>query len=159
MMIQGKVQWFKVLGKPVEGYEKGEKDKQWEFDIVLTPALKAQLEALEFPGKVREYKDGTEYIKFTKKAYNKDGEANKPIRVVGPTGEDWDRSIMIGNGSTVNVKFNIQDWEFGKKTGKRVSILAVQVWYHEPYEGGEQFPVREAVKKPLGEEWNEEDEG
>lgn len=155
-MIQGKARWVKILGKPIDGYDPGEKNKQWEFEVETDDQNRPKFVELEIEDKLKTDKDNVEFFKFVKKAYNKDGEANKPIRVVGPDGKDWDRKVLIGNGSTLNVKFNVQDWEFGKKQGKRISILAVQVWEHVPYEGGEQFPVREGA--PAGEAWGDEDE-
>lgn len=158
-MIQGEARWFKALGKPVDGYDPGEKNKQWEFEVLVDPETEQKFDDLGIADKLKKNdKDPRKFFKFVKKAYNKEGEANKPIRVVGPDGKDWDRDIKIGNGSIVNVKFNVQDWEFGRKQGKRVSILAVQVWEHVPYEGGEQFPVRENKKPIDGEDWNEDEE-
>ena len=151
-MIQGKARWTKILGKPVDGYDPGEKNKQWEFDIIIDANNRAKFEELEVDDKIKTDKNGVEFFKFVKKAYNKDGEANKPIKVVDANGKDWDREVLIGNDSVLNVKFNVQDWEFGKKRGKRVSVLAVQVWEHVPYEGGEAFPTKG------GENWAEGDD-
>lgn len=150
-MIQGKARWMKILGKPVDGYDPDEKNKKWEFEVEIDDNNRAKFVELEIDDKIKKDKNEVEFFKFIKKAYNKDGEANKPIRVVDANGKDWDRTVMIGNGSIINVKFNVQDWEFGRKSGKRISVLAVQVWEHVPYEGGEQFPTKG------GEDWSEED--
>lgn len=153
-MIQAKARWVKILGKPVDGYDPGEKNKQWEFEVEVDPVTRGKLEELGIEDKIRTDKNGDPIFKFTKKAYNKEGLPNKPIRVVDAEGKDWDRNNLIGNGSVVNVKFNVQDWEFGRKQGKRVSVLGVQVWEHVPYEGGEQFPIKKAPGNQ--EDWGEE---
>ena len=156
-MIQGKARWFKVLGKPVDGFDPGEKNKQWEFDLIVDEATKAKILELNPKAKFRETKDGETFYKWTKRAYNKDGEANKPIRVVDAEGNDWDRKIMVGNDSVVNVKFNVREWDFGKKHGTSFDILAIQIWDHVPYEGGEQFPVKGDGQKAPAEQWGEEE--
>lgn len=150
-ILQGKARYAKILGKPVDGYDKTEKDKQWEFELVIDKETEARLPQ---GFTVREdEKSGDRFVKFTRKAYKKDGEAAKPIAVVNHKGEDWDRSIMIGNGSTLNVLFENKEWEFGRKSGFKNSVIKVQVWDHVPYEGREQFPTREDEDKPIGEVW------
>lgn len=158
-MIQGKARWFKVLGKPIEGYDPGEKNKQWEFDLDLDNEGVAYMEEQELGHLVKKRDDGTPFVKWVKRAYNKDGEATKPITVVGPDGEPWDRSILVGNGSIINVKFFPKDWTFGKKSGRKANIGAVQVWEHVPYEGGEAFPTREKAKAGPEQWGNDEGEG
>lgn len=148
-IIQGKARFVKILGKPIDGYDPGEQNKEWTFD-------------LEVEGEVPDYfkvrvdeKTGAKFITFKRKAYKKDGTPAKPIAVIDDKGNDWDRSIMIGNGSTLNVLYDTQEWEFGRKKGTRASVIKVQVWDHVPYEGKEQLPIREEPRKALdGEVWN-----
>lgn len=152
---QGKARFVKILGNPVDGYNKTEDDKQWEFDLELSDE-DAENAGPGFNVKV-DQKTGAKYVKFTRKAYKKDGTAAKPIAVVDDKGKDWDRSVMIGNGSTLNVLYDSKEWEFGRKKGVRNSVIKVQVWDHVEYKRGDDLPIREDDQKPLaddGEVWN-----
>ena len=83
-------------------------------------------------------KGNGKFIKFSRKELKADGTVNQPIRVVDHKGQAWD-TRKIGNGSTVNVNFAINEYKKGKFSA---NILSLQVWEHVPYEGGE-FPTRE----------------
>jgi hypothetical protein len=78
------------------------------------------------------------FISFKRKELKADGSPNQPIRIVDHKGEKWD-GRKIGNGSTVNVNFAVN--EYGKNK-KSANILSLQVWEHVPFSGGE-FPTRE----------------
>lgn len=138
-MIQGKARYAKIVGKPVAGYDEGEENKEWTFDLVIDEPTQAKLREEGFEKKLKE-KDGEVFMTFKRKAYKKDGEAAKPIKIVDRTGSDWN-GALIGNGSVLNVKYNINDWTYGKKSGIRPDVIAVQVWDHVEYAGGEQFPT------------------
>lgn len=43
-------------------------------------------------------------------------------------------SVLIGNGSDVNVACNVYDWKFKNKGGKSLGLLAIQVVNLVPYE-------------------------
>lgn len=66
-------------------------------------------------------------IVFKKFAYNKDGSANKPPRLVDLDGNDVD--VNVGNGSKVKIQWNHS--EYGGKEGgdkvKRPVLVAAQV--------------------------------
>lgn len=154
-IVQGKARYCKILGKPQEGYDPGEENREWNFDLVVSKEVEAGLPEYM---KIREdEKTGDRYITFKRKAYKKDGTAAKPIAVVDDKGREWDRDVMIGNGSTLNVLYDEQEWTFGRKSGTRASVIKVQVWDHVPYKGKEDLPIREDEPKPLaadGEVWN-----
>ena len=152
-MIRGEARWAKIVGKPVEGYDEGELNKVWTFDLYVDDATLAKLADEGVPdSQIKTNKTtGEKFIKFTRKAYKKDGEAAKPIQIKNSAGEDWDGSL-IGNGSIFNVRYNINEWTFGKKTGKRADALAVQVWEHVKYEGGESFPTKQVEMTEDGQE-------
>ena len=147
-MIQGKARYAKIVGRPGDGFEPGEKNKEWSFDLVLNQPEIDKL-AEEGINSIKE-KDGVRFIRFKRKAYKSDGEAAKPIKVVDRFGNDWNMTKWIGNDSVLNVKYGVREWEYGKKKGTSADVIAVQVWEHVPYEGGEQFP--QAIK----EDWKEE---
>lgn len=79
------------------------------------------------------------YMTFKRRELKQDGSANQPIRVVDHHGEPWNARTKIGNGSTVNVNFAIN--EYGKNQ-KSANILSMQVWDLVKFEGSE-FPVKE----------------
>jgi hypothetical protein len=153
-MIQGRARHAKIVGKPVAGYDEGEKNKVWEFDLVIDEATEGKLDEQGLGKRIKtDDKSGDRYIKFKRKAYKADGEASKPIKIVDKTGKDWPEGTLIGNGSILNVKYNINEWEFGKKKGVRNDVIAVQVWDHVVYEGGEQFPLAVEDNAGGGEVW------
>lgn len=154
-MIQGKARYAKIVGKPVEGFDPGEKNKIWTFDLVIDEATVAKLTEEGVAHQIREDKNtGDKYITFKRKAYKQDGEASKPIKIVDDQANDW-AGALIGNGSVLNVKYNVNEWTFGKKKGLRADPLSVQVWEHVPYEGGEAFPIADK-RVNAAEVWDEE---
>ena len=140
-MIRGKAHWCKILGAPVNGYKsKLEKNKEWTFDLEVDENGQAQLREQGFGERLKDKGDHVTF-KFKRKAYKADGTASKPIKVVDAQGNDWPEDKLIGNGSILNVKYNVRAWQDGE--GVSADVLAVQVWEYVPYEGGEQFPTRE----------------
>lgn len=91
------------------------------------------------------------YITFKRKELKKDGSPNQPIRVVDSSGNNWNPKTKIGNGSTVNVNFALNEY---KPKDFNANILSLQVWDLVVYEGGE-FPTKDAV---TGEDWSEQEE-
>ncbi len=98
---------------------------------------------------------------FKRREFKQDGTANSLIRIVdhhGNTLQDGvpgsDKHIKytgsrIGNGSTVNINFAIN--EYGKNQ-KSANILSMQVWDLVKYEGSE-FPTKEDSEEKT---WAEE---
>jgi len=139
-MIQGKAQWCKILGEPVNGYKsKLEKNKEWTFDLAIDENGQAQLREQGFGERLKDKGDMVTF-KFKRKAYKADGTPSKPIKVVDAQGNDWPADKLIGNDSVLNVKYNVRAWNDGE--GVSADVLAVQVWEYVPYEGGEQFPTK-----------------
>lgn len=157
-MIQGRGKWCKIVGAPVKGYDDGEKNKVWSFDLYVDAAAVAKLTDEGVPHQIRtDEKTGDKFITFKRKAYKQDGEASKPIAIKDNQGQDWDGKTLIGNDSILNVKYNVNEWAFGKKKGLRADPIAVQVWDLVPYEGGEAFPVADK-RVNAAEVWDAEDE-
>lgn len=147
MLIRGKAKWAKVFGAPVWGYE--EKFKEWSIDVYVDEETEKRLKAEGLGSKLKDKGNGT-YITFKRKELKPDGTPNSAIRVVDHKGETLQNGVpgaadyitsklKIGNGSTVNVNFAIN--EFGKNQ-KSANILSLQIWELVKYEGGE-FPTRE----------------
>lgn len=153
ILIQGQAKWAKVVGEPGWGYEN--KFKEWSIDVYVDKATIKKLKDEGLGDKLKDKGNGT-YITFKRKELKtggpKAGEPNDPIRVVDHRGQPWDNR-KIGNGSTVNVNFAINEYKPGQKNA---NILSLQVWDLVPYEGGE-FPTREDASGAQVEgDWAEE---
>lgn len=142
MLIQGKAKWPKITGEPVWGYEN--KHREWSIDVFIDEETVHRLEVEGLKDKIKDKGNGP-YITFKRRELKQDGTPNSPIRIVdhhGNTLQDKDvvyKGPRIGNGSTVNVNFAIN--EYGKNQ-KSANILSLQVWDLVPYEGSE-FPTKE----------------
>ena len=151
MIIRGKAKWAKVLGEPVWGYENT--FKEWSIDVYVDEDTVERLKAEGLEDRIKDKGDGP-FVKFSRKELKADGSPNKPIRIVDHKGQEWG-GAKIGNGSTVNVNFAINEYKKGKFSA---NILSLQVWEHVPYSGGE-FPTRDDAETDGGEDWtNDEDE-
>ena len=149
MLIQGTSKWLKLLGEPGWGYEKA--FKEWSVDVYIDEATVQRLKAENLGPSIKEKGDGP-YVSFKRKALKADGTPNSPVRIVDHKGQPWD-GRKIGNGSTVNVNFAINEYKPGKFA---LNILSLQVWNLVPYDGGE-FPTREDSDEDTGaEDWSKE---
>jgi len=149
-MIRGKAYWAKIVGKPAKAYNPGE--FEWSVDVAIDAETRQELVKLGVGDKVKNKGDDRgDFISFKRNAYNKNpatgarDEPAKPIKIVDHKGNEWDKR-KIGNGSTVNVKFAINEFPLSNgKTGRRPGILALQVWDLVEFQGGnsEEFPTTE----------------
>lgn len=145
MLIQGKAKWAKIVGDPSWGYEN--KFKEWSIDVYVDDATAEKLKAEGLGAKLKDKGNGV-YITFKRKELKVDGSANQPIRIVDHRGNAWD-SRKIGNGSTVNVNFVVNEFKPGQNNA---NILSLQVWDYVSFEGGE-FPTKE---DPSEGDWEKE---
>jgi hypothetical protein len=136
MLIQGKAKWAKIIGDPAWGYEN--KFKEWSIDVYVEDETVAKLKAEGLGPKIKDKGNG-QYITFKRKELKADGTPNHPIRVVDHHAQPWDNR-KIGNGSTVNVSFLINEYKPGQNNA---NILSLQVWDLVAYEGNE-FPVKDS---------------
>lgn len=149
MLIQGKARYAKVLGAPVWGYENAH--KEWTIDVEVDEKTQERIKKEGLGDKIKT-KDGATFVTFKRKEFKADGTPNKPIRIVGPDGKsEWDQKTKIGNGSTVNVNFAINEYKPGKFTW---NILSMQVWELVGYDGGE-FEANPTAPKSEAEDWSE----
>ena len=147
-LITGKAFWYKAVGAPVPKYEKPNDaaliDREWVFDLAVDKATVKQLKALGLADKIKNKGDERgDFITFKRNAVKGDNVTqNNPIKMVDHHGNPWNRSVKVGNGSTLNVRFNVYDGRRGKKQ----VVLAVQVWDLVKYEGsaGNDFPTKPA---------------
>jgi len=135
MLIQGKAKWAKIIGEPSWGYEN--KFKEWSIDVYVDENTVKKLKDEGLGPKLKDKGNGV-YITFKRKELKADGTPNQPIRVVDHRGQPWDNR-KIGNGSTVNVNFAVNEYKPGQKNA---NILSLQVWDLVPFEKGE-FPVKD----------------
>lgn len=135
MIIQGKAKWAKVVGEPVWGYEN--KFKEWSIDVYVDEETENKLKAEGLGPKLKDKGNGV-YITFKRKELKTDGSPNQPIRIVDHRGNAWNGQ-KIGNGSTVNVNFALNEF---KPKQFSANILSLQVWDLVKYDGGE-FPTKE----------------
>ena len=140
MILQGTAYWAKVLGKPQDGYTKGE--REWSVDIALDEATEQKYLAeggsdFYLKSKENHPANGKRFIAFKRKEIKQDGTPAKPIEVVDNKGNPWDPSVKIGNGSVVNFKFALNEVTVGKDKRLKPSLIGIQVWEHVPYEGGD----------------------
>lgn len=141
--MKGKGFWVKVLGKPHKGYD--ENKNEWSFDF--TPDAESLVTAKKqgILPKLRDKGDERgKFFTFRRGEFKGDGvTANQPIEVVDHHGQPWNPKTLIGNGSTLNVKYNVYE---GRKGNKPI-VLAIQVWDLVPYErkpgGPNDFPTKD----------------
>lgn len=131
-MIRGSANWAKVVGAPrLNTYTN---EKEWSIDVTPDKEGRALLRRLGIADRLREPKEGdfrTEtFISFRHRELKKDGNKADPIRIVNANNEPWGNDL-IGNGSTVDVKFVVKDYGKGKKPG--VYIRAIRVLELVPY--------------------------
>lgn len=146
IIIRGIAKWAKVTGKPSPGYK--DQFNHWSLDVYVDDETVDRLKTEGLGPKIKNKGEGN-FVAFSRKEFKGDGSPNTLIRIVDAKGDllqGQDRQGVvknysgpkIGNGSTVNVNFAIN--EYGKNE-KSMNILSLQVWDLIPYEGGE-FPTK-----------------
>lgn len=159
-VISGKAFWAR-LAKPVSNYNKD--GFEWKLDVSIDEATKKLLKAQGLGDKVKNKGDERgNFISFKRATVKKNGpekgKDNKPITTVGPDGKTpWNMDTLLGNGTTVRVKFAINDSK-GRdgKPSRRADIFAVQVLDLVPYEAPErsEFDAVEGAEATVaGKDW------
>ncbi len=133
--ITGIAYWAKVLGAPTPSYDK--EKRHWTIDICVDDAVLAVLKEHKLVKTIKnKFDDRGPYIQFQRLEFKKKtGAPNKPITVNGPDGKPWDQTVLIGNGSKVEVIFSVFEVPtFGNNPAHNsVAILEVKVLEHVPY--------------------------
>lgn len=140
MIIQGLAYYAKIVGDPHPAFDKNE--REWSIDVTVDADTRVKLEAEGLGPKIRNKGDERgDFISFKRKAVKIDGTPAKPLEIKDHNKKLWD-DRKIGNGSTVNVMFLINDTEYNKKKFRKPGILGVQVVSLVPYEEKEreEFP-------------------
>jgi len=131
MLINGTVKWASVQ-TPNTTYE-----PVWSVDLYPSEEVIKQFKKLGLP--VKTDKEGGEFLKIKRKVEKRDGTKNEPPIVVDAMKKPF--TEMVGNGSEVNVIFDIFEWEMRGKKGKTAWLNKVQVVNLVPFGGGEDFDV------------------
>lgn len=157
-MIKGQAYWCKITGKP--RLNKFTERNQWSFDLAVDKHTVKLLDKMGLKSKIRNNGDDRgDFITFKREEFKntKDGTKvpNQPIKIVDAQGKPWD-GRLIGNGSVLNVVFNVYETKTPKGPSLGVAVLSVQVWDHKPYEPPSEFPVKEQHNDGTAEDWSEE---
>lgn len=162
-VIRGIANWAKVLGDPVPNY--GGDGKEWTIDITPDEEGRATLKELELDGRLKNKGDERgEFISFRQKEKRLDGSFNRRISVTDSQGNPWPQNKLIGNGSTVDIKFEKKDYGQGKQPGlypQAIRVLDYKEYVRQefaPLEDDDEFyePRAEEGKLPTGMEPAEE---
>jgi hypothetical protein len=143
--LTGRINWAKVLGDPVDNYNKD--GKEWTFDFTPDEEGRALLEELGLGKKLKNKDDERGiFIQFKQKAHRADGTPNRPITVVDARNRLWDPKIVngqvtnkIGNNTLGEVKFEVVEY----KTTIGVYPQAIRVLDLVPYVRQEFAPLPE----------------
>jgi hypothetical protein len=138
--IRGTGHWMKILGPPVKNYA-GD-GFEWTMDITPDEEGIRKLRELGLAERLKNKGDDRgDFIPFRQREKRMDGTLNRPISVVDADGNPWPENQLIGNKSTVDVKFEVKDYGRGKKAG--VYPQAVRVLNLVPYQRVEFAPLNE----------------
>ena len=143
MLVRGKTYWCRILGQPGPGFDKTDRSQdRWSFDLALTPETKKEMIDLGLKSRIKNKEDERgDFIQFQKRAITSKGNSAYPIKVVDHRNQPWDEKVLIGNGSTLNVSFDIIETSYGQKKFLKPIVKAVQVWDLVPYSPKSAFPV------------------
>lgn len=140
-----KIYWAK-LNEPQPAYDE---TKPPEWSVEVGNLSDEQVDELKKAGvghavKVSDNDKGY-FLRLRRPAFKKDGEPSQPIEIIDDHGNLWDHNVEIGNGTVANVKIAINTWEYGKKSGRKPSLIALQIWDLVPFTRAtpQQFPVKE----------------
>lgn len=146
-IFQGKAYWAKIVGKPQGGYPNGKGPAEWSIDVAIDEKTKDRLLKEGIDAKYIKNKgdEKGDYIVFKRREIKQDGTAAKPFKIVDRVGKPWPEGKFIGNGSTINVRYVINE-ELNKP-----NALAFQVVELQEYAPENDFPTYEENEN---EEWS-----
>ena len=136
--LRGKAYYAKVLGNPVDNYNKD--GKEWTIELEPDDVSKKRLKDLKLDDRVTKG-ENKDRILFRQREKRADGEVNKAITVVDANNRPWPQDKLIGNGSIVDIKIKVKDYGKGKKLG--VYPQAIRVLEHVEYVRQEFAPLNE----------------
>lgn len=146
-VIRGKAHWAKVLGAPLLNTFSGVREHS--IDITPDEAGLAEIKRIGAP-KLRDPgpKDTrtAQFVTFRHKETREDRQSgeivkNDPIKIVDAAGTPWPQDKLIGNESTVDLKFSVKAYGPGKPKG--VYVKAIRVLELNEYVRQEFAPLSE----------------
>lgn len=149
-ILNGKAYFAKVLGTAPPGYNDG--PPEWSVEVVPDEAGLKRLNEQGATFYIRDKANGPT-VQFRRKAIKRDGEPAKPIEVVDHNNKPWDHSKLIGNGSTVNICYTLNEVKDGKGKRLKPSILSLQVWDYIPYTPKSPFAAKAEDDVTSTKEW------
>jgi hypothetical protein len=133
--VIGKAFWTKILGAPAPQYNS--ESRSWTIDVALDKEAVAFMGSIGLDWAVRNKQDerGNYYIFERLELKKKTNAPNKPIQVVDIDGKPWDKNVLIGNNSVVEVEFRTFTVAKFKNypEHQRDAVLKVRVLTHVPY--------------------------
>jgi hypothetical protein len=136
--LSGKIYWAKVFDV-VPNY--GGDAREWTFEFEPDADGLKVLKKHKLTDRLKDKENpDRKVMRLKKPEFNRNGEANKPIRIYDNDDDAWDPkrndkgepTNLIGNGSAVDVKLDIRDYGVGKKSG--VYPLAIRVTNLEEFQ-------------------------
>ena len=153
MKIKGTALWASVLAPNTKF------DPVWSIDLVIEDGQVAGAKKAGL--KVKKTDDGN-VVRFRRNVNRSDGGENKPPVVVDIHRNP--QTVLVGNGSLVNVQFSVFEWSNKFGTGTGVDLQGVQVLSLVEFAGGDgsefedEAPDEEIVSKPAAKvEFDEDD--
>jgi hypothetical protein len=141
-VIKGLASYAKIVGKAPAGYDNG--PNEWTFDLVIDEENKKKALANGVdPFYIKSNKEGQEFIRFSRKEVKQDGTLAKAIEIQDHRGDAWDGKTLIGNGSTLNVQFTLNEVKSKGQKRLKPAVLKVQVWDLVAYKPKGPFAVKE----------------
>jgi len=128
MKLQGKSMWACVQS-PNTKFE-----PVYCIDLVIDAAQAKEVRKQGL--KVKKNDDGESFVKLKRKLFKQDGTENSKPKVVDASKAPF--TNLIGNGSIVNVFYNLYEWGPGKYgSGIGADLTGIQIIDLVPYGGGE----------------------
>lgn len=165
------VQWCKLLGEPRTNYN--EDGKEWSVDFLLDDDQIKELESNGFSAdfylkkkergssELKVLEDGRKILTYRRPEKNADDKENKRVIVIDGEGMPWEQEKLIGNGSIVDIQYNVFELAAKRGNPKRGKLALIKMMVRElvPFESegsdeGFDLPGETKVK----EDWSEDAE-
>ena len=144
VFVRGKLYWAKIIGDPRPNY--GGDAREWTFEFEPDEEGLATFKENKITDRLKDkYEDRGKYITLRKPEFNKEGEPNRPIRVLKQDGTTEWGTDLLGNGTVADVKLDIRDYGPGKKLG--IYPVAIRIVDHVEYASNEFAPLEEVAPK------------
>lgn len=138
VFAKGKLYWAKIVGDRALSPNYDGDGRQWAFEFAPEdPSFLKEYGLLDRLKSKEDAKnpDKGEFIYLKKPEFDREGVKNEPFRIYNEDNEPWGDDVLIGNGTSADVKLSIVDYGKGKKSG--IYTTAIRVTDLVPYSGNE----------------------